>query len=65
MFLEVCRPLERNVGENLWNVILNAGRPDIEIEAKFGPVLDKASGARTAQRLGILVETSMSTILQS
>ena len=64
MFLEVCRPSARNVGENSWNVILYAGRPDIEIEAKFGMVLDKGSGTRTAQRLGVLVETSMSSILQ-
>ena len=59
------RTPEQNVSENLRDVILNAGRSDIEIEAKFGPVLDKSSGTRTAQRLGILVETSTSTILHS
>lgn len=40
-----------------WIAFISGGRPDIEIEAKFGAVLDKNSGTRTAQRLGILVET--------
>jgi len=40
-----------------WIAFVSGGRSDIEIEAKFGPILDKSSGTRTAQRLGILVET--------
>ncbi len=41
-------------------VPLHIGRPNIEIEAKFGLVLDKGSGSRTVQRMGVLVETSQS-----
>jgi len=40
-----------------WIAFVSRGSPDIEIEAKFGVVLDKGSGTRTTQRLGILVET--------
>jgi hypothetical protein len=54
----------RGVNEDLLALLLHLGRPDIEIEAKFGMVLDKGSGTRTAQRLGILVETRMFTIPQ-
>jgi hypothetical protein len=34
------------------------GRQNIEVEAKFGAVIDKSTGSRVAQRLGVLVETS-------
>ncbi|KAG8830060.1 mRNA-capping enzyme subunit beta, partial [Serendipita sp. 399] len=40
-----------------WIAFVSQGRHDIEIEAKFGTILDKSSGARVAQKLGILVET--------
>ncbi|KAG8842629.1 mRNA-capping enzyme subunit beta [Serendipita sp. 411] len=40
-----------------WIAYVSQGRNDIEIEAKFGVVLDKSTGTRVAPRLGVLVET--------
>ncbi|PVF94996.1 mRNA triphosphatase CET1 [Serendipita vermifera] len=40
-----------------WIAFVSGGRQNIEVEAKFGVVLDKSSGTRVVQRLGVLVET--------
>lgn len=46
-----------------WVSYMSSGRPNIEIEAKFGVVLDKGTGNRTVHRMGILVETSKYQII--
>jgi len=65
LYLEVS---ERRVyGEPLGYLFISmfcVGRPNIEIEAKFGVVLDKGSGSRVAHQLGIWVETSMWSMSQ-
>ncbi|CAG7855175.1 SubName: Full=Related to CTL1-RNA 5`-triphosphatase with manganese-or cobalt-dependent NTPase activities {ECO:0000313/EMBL:CCA75404.1} [Serendipita indica DSM 11827] len=40
-----------------WVAYISGGRPDIEVEAKFGVMVDRSNNQRVASRLGVLVET--------